>query len=70
MDIKTLPREKLREALGMVLQDTWLISGTIRENIAYGKKGADEAAILRAAKAAGVDHFVRTLPEGYDTLLL
>lgn len=70
VDIKTLPREKLREALGMVLQDTWLISGTIRENIAYGKKGADEAAILRAAKAAGVDHFVRTLPEGYDTLLL
>ncbi len=70
VDIKTLPREKLREALGMVLQDTWLISGTIRENIAYGKTGADEAAILRAAKAAGVDHFVRTLPEGYDTLLL
>ena len=70
VDIKTLPREKLREALGMVLQDTWLISGTIRENIAYGRKGADEAAILRAAKAAGVDHFVRTLPEGYDTLLL
>ncbi len=70
VDIKTLPREKLREALGMVLQDTWLISGTIRENIAYGRKDADEAAILRAAKAAGVDHFVRTLPEGYDTLLL
>ena len=70
VDIRTLPRERLREAMGMVLQDTWLISGTIRENVAYGKRGADEAEILRAAKAAGVDHFVRTLPEGYDTVLL
>lgn len=70
VDIRTLPRERLREAMGMVLQDTWLISGTIRENVAYGKRGADEGEILRAAKAAGVDHFVRTLPDGYDTVLL
>jgi len=51
----------------MVLQDTWLFGGTIRENIAYGREGATEAEIAAAAEAAHVDHFVRTLPDGYDT---
>ena len=53
----------------MVLQDTWLFDGTIRENIAYGREGATEDEIQAAAEAAHVDHFVRTLPDGYDTLL-
>jgi ATP-binding cassette subfamily B protein len=52
-----------------VLQDTWLFSGTIRDNIAYGREGADETAIVRAAQAAQADHFIRTLPENYDTLI-
>jgi ATP-binding cassette subfamily B protein len=53
----------------MVLQDTWLFGGTIRENIAYGREGATEDEIVAAAKAAHVDHFVRALPHGYDTLI-
>jgi ATP-binding cassette subfamily B protein len=52
---------------GMVLQDTWLFSGTIRENIAYGRENASDDAIVSAARAAQADHFVRTLPENYDT---
>ncbi|HSU79814.1 MAG TPA: ABC transporter ATP-binding protein [Candidatus Angelobacter sp.] len=59
----------LRQLFGMVLQDTWLFNGTIRDNIAYGKEGATEAEIMRAAKAAGADSFIRTLPEGYNTRL-
>ena len=51
----------------MVLQDTWLFNGTIRENIAYGRDGATEDEIVSAARAAYADHFIRTLPEGYDT---
>ncbi len=69
VDIREMPREALRHMFGMVLQDTWLFSGTIRENIAYGRKGATEEEIMRAAKAAHADHFVRTLPEGYDTVI-
>ncbi len=53
----------------MVLQDTWLFAGTIRDNIAYGRDGATDADIHAAAEAAYVDHFVRTLPDGYDTVL-
>ena len=53
----------------MVLQDTWLFHGTIRENIAYGRENATEAEIIAAAEAAHVDHFVRTLPDGYDTVI-
>ena len=53
----------------MVLQDTWLFHGTIRENTAYGKPGATEEEIVAAAKAAHADHFIRTLPDGYDTIL-
>lgn len=53
----------------MVLQDTWLFNGTIRENIAYGRQGATEEEIIEAAKAAHADYFIRRLPEGYDTIL-
>ncbi|GIF10028.1 multidrug ABC transporter ATP-binding protein [Actinoplanes teichomyceticus] len=67
VDIATMPREQLREQIGMVLQDTWLFGGTIAENLAYGADSGDRAAIVRAAEAAHVDGFVRTLPEGYDT---
>lgn len=69
VDIRTIPRETLRRLFGMVLQDTWLFNGTIRENIAYGREGASEEEIVRAAKAAQADHFIRALPAGYDTVL-
>src|SRR5262249_40694183 len=58
-----------RRMFGMVLQDTWLFSGTIRENIAYGRENASDDAIVRAARAAQADHFIRTLPENYDTII-
>ncbi|TQK19149.1 ATP-binding cassette subfamily B protein [Microbacterium sp. SLBN-154] len=69
IDIRRMTRDDLRSRTGMVLQDTWLFSGTIRENIAYGRPDADESAILAAARAAYVDRFVHALPEGYDTVL-
>ncbi|MBE3582736.1 MAG: ABC transporter ATP-binding protein [Limnochordaceae bacterium] len=69
VDIRDLKRENLRQLFGMVLQDTWLFHGTIRENIAYGKEGATNEEIVRAAKAAQADHFIRALPDGYDTVL-
>lgn len=69
VDIKDFKRGYLRSLFGMVLQDTWLFKGTIKDNIAYGRLDATEEEILRAAKAAHVDHFIRTLPEGYDTIL-
>ena len=64
-----MSRSDLRRLFGMVLQDTWLFSGTVRDNITYGRDGATEERLLAAAKAARVDHFVRTLPHGYDTVL-
>jgi ATP-binding cassette subfamily B protein len=69
VDIRQVKRGALRRMFGMVLQDTWLFTGTIRENIAYGREGASEEAIVHAAKMAQADHFVRTLPENYDTLI-
>ncbi len=69
VDISTMPRETLRQRFGMVLQDTWLFGGTIRDNIAYGRAGATEEEIMKAAKMAHADHFIRTLPDGYDTVL-
>ncbi len=69
VDITQLERGNLRRMFGMVLQDTWLFNGTIRENIAYGREGASEEEIIQAAKAAQADHFVRTLPESYNTVL-
>jgi ATP-binding cassette subfamily B protein len=68
-DIRELKRGHLRTLFGMVLQDTWLFNGTIRDNIAYGRLGATEAEIVGAAQAAHADHFIRTLPGGYDTVL-
>jgi ATP-binding cassette subfamily B multidrug efflux pump len=62
-------RGNLRRTFGMVLQDTWLFNGSIRDNIAYGREGATEDEIVRAAKAARADHFIRTLPESYNTVL-
>lgn len=67
IDVSTLTRHDLRSRMGMVLQDTWLFGGTIVENIAYGRPGASQEEILEAARAAYVDRFVRTLPDGYDT---
>ncbi|MEO7665312.1 MAG: ABC transporter ATP-binding protein, partial [Candidatus Limnocylindrales bacterium] len=69
IDTRSVDRNDLRRQFGMVLQDTWLFGGTIRENIAYGREDATEAEIVAAAEAAHVDHFVRTLPDGYETVL-
>jgi ATP-binding cassette subfamily B protein len=68
-DISTMTRDDLRGEIGMVLQDTWLFNGTIRDNIAYGRPGATEEEIHEAAVATYVDRFVRALPEGYDTMI-
>ena len=68
-DIASMPRAELRGEMGMVLQDTWLFGGTIRENIAYGNTDATDEQILAAAKACYVDRFVHSLPRGYDTVL-
>lgn len=68
-DVATLPREELRAGIGMVLQDTWLFGGTIAENIAYGAEGATREQVEEAARAAHADRFIRTLPDGYDTVL-
>ena len=68
-DISKMPRAQLRSEMGMVLQDTWLFGGTIRDNIAYGNTDATEEQILAAAKACYVDRFVHSLPLGYDTVL-
>jgi ATP-binding cassette subfamily B protein len=67
IDNRTIRRGALRRLFGMVLQDTWLFSGTIRQNIAYGREQASEQEIVAAARAAQADHFIRTLPENYDT---
>ena len=69
IDIRDLTRDNLRTTFGMVLQDTWLFGGTIRENLAYGSEHASDDEVLAAAKMAYVDHFVRTLSDGYDTVL-
>ncbi len=69
VDIAAMRREDLRGEIGMVLQDTWLFGGTIRDNIAYGRPGASEQQILDAAQASYVDRFVQSLPDGYDTVI-
>lgn len=68
-DSRKMSRQDLRHTFGMVLQDTWLFNGTIRDNIAYGKTDATESEIVNAAKTAHADSFIRTLPDGYDTVL-
>jgi ATP-binding cassette subfamily B protein len=69
IDTRETTRDSLRRTFGMVLQDTWLFHGTISENIGYGHEDASEAEIVAAAEAAHVDHFVRTLPDGYETVI-
>ncbi|WP_027632766.1 ABC transporter ATP-binding protein [Clostridium hydrogeniformans] len=69
VNITEISRSTLRRNIGMVLQDTWLFEGTIAENIAYGKMDATREEIIAAAKSACCDHFIRTLPEGYDTVI-
>ncbi|WP_061320368.1 ABC transporter ATP-binding protein [Clostridium botulinum] len=69
VDIQHMKRNDLRAKFGMVLQDTWLFNGSIKENIAYGKEGATEEEIIDAAKVANVHHFITTLPEGYNMIL-
>ncbi|TQR20286.1 ABC transporter ATP-binding protein [Psychrobacillus vulpis] len=68
-DTRKISRTDLRTTFGMVLQDTWLFNGTIKDNIAFGKTGATDEEIFAAAKTARADHFIRTLPDGYDTIL-
>jgi ATP-binding cassette subfamily B protein len=68
-DIASFPRAELRSKIGMVLQDTWLFGGTIRDNIAYGNPNATEQQVVEAAKVTYVDRFVRSLPDGYDTVI-
>ncbi|MCM1130311.1 MAG: ABC transporter ATP-binding protein/permease [Anaeroplasma bactoclasticum] len=69
VNVADMSRKELRSTLGMVLQDTWLFNGTIADNIAYGKKDATFDEVQRAAKAARIDRFIRTLPDGYNTVL-
>ncbi len=69
VDVSTMRRGDLRERIGMVLQDTWMFEGTIRDNIAYGRPGATDEEVLEAARATFVDRFVHALPDGYDTIV-
>lgn len=69
VDIRDIPREELRSMFGMVLQDTWLFHGTIYENIHYGRLSARKDEVIEAARQANVDHFIRTLPDGYDSIV-
>ncbi|USK76907.1 ABC transporter ATP-binding protein [Peribacillus frigoritolerans] len=69
LDTRNMSRNDLRKNFGMVLQDTWLFNGTIKENIAFGKNGATDEEIFTAARTAHADHFIRTLPDGYETIL-
>ncbi|WML26615.1 ABC transporter ATP-binding protein [Neobacillus sp. OS1-33] len=69
IDTRDLKREHLRSLFGMVLQDTWLFNSTIYDNIAYGREGATKEEVVAAARAANADHFIRTLPDGYETIL-
>lgn len=68
-DIQSLSRQEVHRQFGMVLQDAWLFEGTLRENIVYGKEGVSEEDVRAACKAVGLHHFIRTLPDGYDTVL-
>lgn len=69
VDIRDMKRGELRSMFGMVLQDTWLYSGSIYDNIRYGRLDARKDEVINAAKMANVHHFIRTLPDGYDSLI-
>ena len=68
-NIKDFKRSELRKMFGMVLQDTWLFSGTVEDNIKYGRPDATDSEVIEAAKAAHVHHFIKTLPKGYKSIL-
>ena len=68
-NIKDFTRGDLRQMFGMVLQDTWLFGGTVKENIKYGREDATDDEVIQAAKAARVHHFIKTLPNGYNSIL-
>ena len=68
-NVKDFERGNLRKMFGMVLQDTWLFNGTVKENIKYGNENASQSDVIKAAKAAHVHHFIKTLPHGYDSVL-
>ncbi len=68
-DIRKVTRQSLRNQFGMVLQETWLFSASIRDNIAYGKPDATDEEIRKAARTAGADFFIQTMPDGYDTII-
>jgi len=69
IDIRKIKRDSLRKTFGMVLQDTWLFNGTIKENIAYGKENATDEEVIEAAKKAHAHHFIMALPGGYDAVI-
>lgn len=69
VDTKQMKRSEVHDAFSMVLQDTWLFEGTIKENLIYNQKNISDEAVVAAAKAVGVHHFIKTLPKGYDTVL-
>lgn len=69
VDTKSITRENVHDLFCMVLQDTWLFEGTIKENIIYSKKGVTDEEVIKACKAVGIHHFIKTLPQGYDTIL-
>ncbi|WP_300383789.1 ABC transporter ATP-binding protein [Clostridium sp.] len=69
VDTKSIKRENVRDLFCMVLQDTWLFEGTVKENIIYSKKGISDEGVIKACKAVGIHHFIETLPNGYDTIL-
>lgn len=69
ISISDVPRENVRRQFGMVLQDTWLFEGTVRENVAYGREDVSDEDLIRACRTVGLDHFIRTLPKGYDSIL-
>ncbi len=69
LDVRTVPRSDLRRCFTMVLQDTWLFCGSIRDNIAYGREGAGEEDVIEAARSAKIDTYIESLPDGYDTVL-
>lgn len=69
VDTKSVPRWNVHDQFSMVLQDTWVFRGTVRENVAYSKPGVTNKQIEDACKAVGLDHFIRSLPDGYDTVL-
>lgn len=70
ISIKQLRRASVRQQFAMVLQDTWLFEGTVKENLIYNQHDTTKDQVVAAAKAVGIDHYIRILPEGYDTMII